>query len=394
MALINKLEAIGDAVRAKTGETNKLTLDEMATKINGIAPGPTTSDLTITGDISQFFKQGRLLDFNAKFPFIFKDITNIADCFATVPSNRDLSSIVISTAIFDSDQIGAEASGCFQNQYTNSLPVINGTIRLLGGVTFRGNLYLQEDKIRTFLMNSKLKLAWRGPISVSGNPGLGSMFQNCTSLRNINDILLYIHQWFINHPIEYGGNLADYYYQSFWGCTFLDEVCNIPIFEFPNSNGNTRNLFDYTFDGCFRVKNITFCTNNGVPYIKKWKNQILNFANKVTGYGDGNYLFRQPYNSGITMDKEVIDDTTYAALKNDPDWFTCNVAYSRYNHDSAVATINSLPDTSEYLAANGGTNTIKFKGAAGEKTDGGAINTLTAEEIAVAAAKGWTVTLV
>lgn len=94
------------------------------------------------------------------------------------------------------------------------------------------------------------------------------------------------------------------------------------------------------------------------------------------------------------MDKEVIDDTTYAALKNDPDWFTCNVAYSRYNHDSAVATINSLPDTSAYLAANGGTNTIKFKGAAGEKTDGGAINTLTAEEIAVAAAKGWTVTLV
>ena len=36
MALINKLEAIGDAVRAKTGDTNKLTLDEMATKINGI----------------------------------------------------------------------------------------------------------------------------------------------------------------------------------------------------------------------------------------------------------------------------------------------------------------------------------------------------------------------
>ena len=71
-----------------------------------------------------------------------------------------------------------------------------------------------------------------------------------------------------------------------------------------------------------------------------------------------------------------------------------DVPYSRYNHDSAVETINSLPDTSEYLAANGGTNTIKFKGAAGSKTDGGAINTLTEEEIAVAAAKGWTVTLV
>jgi hypothetical protein len=76
-------------------------------------------------------------------------------------------------------------------------------------------------------------------------------------------------------------------------------------------------------------------------------------------------------------------------LKNDPDWYSSKVEYSRYNHDSAVNTINSLPDTSAY-----GTNTIKFKGAAGSATDGGAINTLTEEEIAVAAVKGWTVTFV
>jgi hypothetical protein len=100
------------------------------------------------------------------------------------------------------------------------------------------------------------------------------------------------------------------------------------------------------------------------------------------------------YNSGITADKEVKDDATYQALKNDPDWFATKIEYSRYNHDSAVNTINSLPDTSAYLAANGGTNTIKFQGASGSLTDGGAINTLTEEEIAVAAAKGWTVTFV
>ena len=68
--------------------------------------------------------------------------------------------------------------------------------------------------------------------------------------------------------------------------------------------------------------------------------------------------------------------------------------FSRYNHDSAVATINSLPDTSAYLATKGGTNTIKFYGVLGALTDGGAINTLTEQEIAVAAAKGWTVTFV
>ena len=39
MALINKLRAIGDAIRAKTGGTEELTLDQMATAIAGIEGG-------------------------------------------------------------------------------------------------------------------------------------------------------------------------------------------------------------------------------------------------------------------------------------------------------------------------------------------------------------------
>lgn len=90
----------------------------------------------------------------------------------------------------------------------------------------------------------------------------------------------------------------------------------------------------------------------------------------------------------------IYNEETYAALKNDPDAFCiantsnsstyADYSYSRYNHNSAVNTINSLPDTT----SSGGTNTIKFRGAAGAKTDGGAINTLTEAEIAVATAKG------
>ena len=81
-------------------------------------------------------------------------------------------------------------------------------------------------------------------------------------------------------------------------------------------------------------------------------------------------------------------------MKDDPDWYTVKTQYSRYNHDSAVATINSLPDTSAYLTANGGTNTIKFENYNGNATDGGGIDALTEEEIAVAAAKGWTISFV
>ena len=48
MALINKLSAIGDAIRAKTGGTQKLTLDQMPDAINSItsgSPGGGTSNL-------------------------------------------------------------------------------------------------------------------------------------------------------------------------------------------------------------------------------------------------------------------------------------------------------------------------------------------------------------
>ena len=94
--------------------------------------------------------------------------------------------------------------------------------------------------------------------------------------------------------------------------------------------------------------------------------------------------------SNFDITKKVTDDASYQLLKDDPEYFdgTSARSYCAYNHDAAVETINTLPDTSAY-----GTNTIKFIGAAGALTDGGAINTLTEEEIAVATAKGWTVTL-
>ena len=176
------------------------------------------------------------------------------------------------------------------------------------------------------------------------------------------------------------------YYYLFCACRNLDEVIDLPVNY--RDKGITSNLFNYTFYSCNRLKNMTFAVQeDGTPYTAKWKSQVIDLSS-VIGYAATGGVICDT-NSGITEDKEVKDDATYQALKNDPDWFTCNVAYSRYNHDSAVATINSLPDTSAY-----GTNTIKFTGASGELTDGGAINTLTEEEIAVATAKGWTVTFV
>lgn len=212
-------------------------------------------------------------------------------------------------------------------------------------------------------------------------------FANCFSLRRV-PTEAYIAN--ANYGTGYYYSLYNYLHSSNY---VLDEAINIPVEPGPyTSNGFNTN----SFSNCHRLSRVTFETNeDGTPKIANWKNQIITLGgttSNVVGYAynsthKGNIL---SYNSGITADKEVNDDATYAALKNDPDWFATSESYSRYNKLSAIETINTLPDVS----GSGGTNTIKFRGVAGSATDGGAINTMTEEEIAVATAKGWTVSFV
>lgn len=212
---------------------------------------------------------------------------------------------------------------------------------------------------------------------------MSKMFSNCYSLRNIPEELLNK----LYNPLITSGSYA-LTNSCFLNCYVLDEIKGLK----PITGTITSNIFGSCFTGCSRAKNITFALQeDGTPYVVNWKTQTIDLTARV-GYGlKYNFL---DYNSGITEDKNVENDEDYKALKDDPDWFTVYFNYSRYNHDSAVNTINSLPDTSAYLATAGGTNTIKFLGESGSLTDGGAINTLTEEEIAVATAKGWTVTFV
>lgn len=191
-------------------------------------------------------------------------------------------------------------------------------------------------------------------------------------------------------------------YQAFCDCYSLDELVDLPVVDTRDiNNPYTDNSFYTTFNNCQRLKRLTFKQeeqsntegNETItvysPITAYWKNQTIDLAGTKVGYGaSGRY-----YNTTIfTLDNYVKDDATYQALKDTEDWWTEDIAYSRYNHNSAVETINTLPQIpSDYTNAG---NTIKFNGASGSATDGGAINTLTQEEIAVATAKGWTVALV
>lgn len=212
-----------------------------------------------------------------------------------------------------------------------------------------------------------------------------SMVKNCYSLRSV-PMNLYSRA----NPTAYYG--YSYFFGGFQCCYVLDELTNLPI---PYTATWTSNTFSGTFESCSRLKNLTFAMPDGKPYVMNWKSQTIDLSKNVGYASSSNYILG--YNSGITEDKKIgyyYGEPNYDELKDDPDAWTLQPEFSRYNHDSAVATINSLPDTSAYLATAGGTNTIKFKRGSGSATDGGAVDALTEAEIAVATAKGWTVSFV
>lgn len=192
-------------------------------------------------------------------------------------------------------------------------------------------------------------------------------FYGCYSLRAIPEN-------YFRFPM-FGNN------SRFFNCYVLEKI---PRMEFPNVTSAT-NIFNNAFANCHRLSSLKLSASS----LKGLSNQTIDLTASV-GYTNSpeNILNRSDYH-GITAATKVTNDATYQALKNNPDWWAANIAYSRYNHDSAAETLANLP-----LMGAGKGNTIKFRGASGSFTDGGAINTLTAAELAVASSRNWTVTLV
>ena len=417
MALTDKLSAIGVAIRAKTGKTDLLTLDQMPTEIASITSGggdpvinplevtangtytatdcdgyspitvnvpqdgaPTDADLTFGGDCQYRFASSGWDWFINKYG---NRITTENITSANFMFNWSNVSIIPFDINFSQDVSDNSTSKMFSScSNLTSIPKLNNCKPGSTDGCFSSCMRLRylPDDIATWFDWSYLDSLTSG---WSGNRS--SLFYNCCSLRSIP-------MDFLAHGNPVASYNSSIYNNGFYNCYALDEILNLPN---PHYNATwTKNAFSFTFDFCSRLKNLTFALNpeTNAPYVVRWKNQTINLHNTIGYCSSNGDIFG--YNAGITSNKEVTDDATYQALKDDPDWFTTNIAYSRYNHNSAVATINSLPDTSAYITANGGTNTIQFLGNSGSLTDGGAINTLTAEEIAVATAKGWTVSLV
>lgn len=381
MALTNKLTAIANAIREKTGTTNTLTLDEMPTAISNISSGGgdlPAEAFNITGDCSYRFAKGGWNWFieNYKNRITTSSITNASYMF----SGNNLTSIPFDINLNNSSYANASNlfGGCLNLE---SLPNFTGKIGDCNRMFFdcsRLN-YIPEDWAT--------KIDWSA-YSSNNYVSINRTFEGCRSLKKIPQNLIDI--IVMTTPIGTSYTYYPYNYQYDF-CFALEELRDIPVSYY--KSGNTSNLFNCFVESCARLKTLTFKKNdNGTPIVAKWKSQTIDMTRSVGCVANAWNI--TDYNSGLTTATQITDDASYQSLKNNPDSWTTLIQYSRYNHDSAVETINSLPDTSAYLATAGGTNTIKFKGESGSATDGGAINTLTESEIAVATAKGWTVTLV
>lgn len=379
MALIDKLSAIGDAIRAKNGEEVKYTLDGMVEAIGTIETG--SSDIP---------EEAFLITGSCNYKFAYNSWNWFVETYGKKINTSQINSAVrmftdantlenIPFALNFTSQTGSSSYMLYNCRMLKNFPKMSGVINDFSSMA--QNCYCAREVPESWATDINWSEYNKQTSYLTAKHS--NMFQSCYSLRNVPETVLKN----IYSAITSSSTGPT---SMFYECVSLDEIVGFRGIN----NTITSNMFSNTFAYTHRLKRLVFDTDNGIPRVQKWKSQYIDLAT-YTGFGESSRKsYITDYNSGITADKEVKDDDTYAALKDDADWFTLNPSYSRYNHDSAVETINSLPDTSAYIASAGGTNTIKFKGAAGEKTDGGAINTLTPEEIAIATAKGWTVSLV
>ena len=363
---------------------NTFTVAEMADTIRGISIIPEAA-FVVSGNCEYKFAYGSWSWFLDNFgdKIETKDISSMGYLFS---NNSSLTRIPFEINIKDCIRL---TNAFYLTHYLKECPKIRGTIQIATSTTLDSLLYANyrlrdaED-----LFDPKMFDAWSTYKWTSSYSGpRPNNFYNCYSLRKVPS---WWYKFGLNpESTAFPAYSYTMYYNGFNGCYNLDEVLNMPVLTC--TTAQTSNMFNGTFTNCSRIKDCTFETDNGQPIEAKWKAQTIDLSGKVGYTSSSNNM--TAYNSGITTDKQVTDTTTYEALKNDPDWYTTNILYSRYNHEAAVRTIRSLPDTSAYLASAGGTNTIKFAKTCGTNTDGGPCSALTAEEIAIAAAKGWTVTL-
>lgn len=401
------LSSIGNAIRSKTGKSDLIAPGNMPEEIESIEAGGGSSlpsEITLSEEDpgSSFFGYGRAnlyLDTSTSVKVNFHRFQNGFNANPNI-ENADLFEL----NCIDSERLFIQNlfSGCTNLKRVKSsgkagLVNINPNIvfdtslvQRIGFGTVFINCYSLVDANGLFTDETALESCIDSYVLGNTNGAyFYGIFQNCYALREIPT-------WFkklkTTKKTTVIPNASCYAFQNcFNNCYSLDEATDIPI-TFKSLSGTvTSNLFSGAFTNAGRLKRLTLetPTNGASAFVIPWQKQTIDLV--YTGWIQPKYEADFLKYSNITSSKKVANNVDYNQLKNDPDWYTCDASYSRFNRASAVELFNSLPDTKQY-ATSSAPNTIKLWYYGGEFTDGGGMSALTSSEIAIATAKGWTVT--
>lgn len=369
------LTAIGDAIRGKTGTSDLIDPANMAQEITNLSTGggidPSAFIVKTNCNLEYFNYQGRFDNLIAEYGNLFQISNPISLEYSF--ENSSLVNLNQLTIIGGSNNVSLYH--CFNNcRKLETLPnMTNLRIQSMND-TFTNCNSLEE--IAEGYTNSWDFSSLHQQTGIFG--AFIATFNGCHKLKYIDSNLL------SNLYSRSTRGMAN----CFCECYSLKQINGL----YPSPANYTSNMFYNGIKANLIYQNsmlhkFTFALDeNQLPFERNWKEQSIHFEYGVGYVSDTSIKPRVSF----AAEKQVTDADSYNLLKNDPDYWTEDSAYSHYNHNSAVETINSLPNCS----SSGGTNTITFLGVSGSATDGGAINTLTEEEIAVATAKGWTVSLV
>ena len=360
------LTDIADAIRAKSGSSANIMAADMADAITNLPSGEVPT-IQVSSNMDYAFAHNmgqdliRLINLG-KINIITTGIISLNSCFY-LNYNTDYSKIIIN---------------CAPNRATSTELIILSKTFYFSHMT--------EGNEPTIICPQT---------SCFGK--MDGMFYDCDQLKSISDFTSYNENWDYIHNDT--ANNASYtsFVDMFRACYRLKTI-DKNLLKRIYTKSPYANKLNSMFNSCYcleKIEDLGFfhpdATINKFDLTSTYYNPFKQLCSLKSLTFDAKGAVRNYSNVKIDLSQEVgytatpIYKTTWNMTGGD------SVATSVYNHDSAVETITSLPDCSAVSSPSAPTNIIYFKTGAGAETEGGNISDLTAEEIAIATNKGWSV---
>lgn len=390
------LTAIGDAIREKTGGTDLIAPGSMPAEIKAIVSGGGSGEgdcnglhvpeeaLVLTGDMSYRFAYGGWNWFIEEFgdKITTENITNSSNMFNNANELQDIPFELN----FNPNLLNLMLSMFTNCKKLRTLPTLNNV-----KVDGMQQLFQYCFALKSIPDDWTDTWDWSNVDNQTSqySCNMSNMFSYCVNLRNI-PAWTFLHQNPVVNPTYSLFNGA------FDNCLVLERIEGIRL---PANATWTANAFRNTFNYCARLKSVTFALQeDGSPYVHNIKNQTIDLSTAGWRSSGTGSIYWSDVDKNDFPDDAVIDSydkwATYCGEdsldKGSGNGYATNVKWSTFSRKAAKRLFATLPDVT-----GGSGNTIKLEHeAASELKSQEAMKLLTEEEIAVAAARGWTVSLV